>query len=110
MQKSLKDKIALNSSKQGDDEGEDELQMNDKKRCEYRKNVITKLDSFLMDPRISNKVAKKITQDLVETIDAEFESTNKKFGSAGGGDGKIKWYGVPHTERRSSKRYKGCYG
>ena len=40
----------------------------------------------------------------------EFERTNKKIGSAGGGNGKIKWYGVPHTERRSSKRYKGCYG
>ena len=110
MQESLKDKIALNSSKQGDDEDEDELQMDDKNRCEYRKSVITKLDSFLMDPRISNKVAKKITEDIVETIDEEFERTNKKFGSAGGGDGKIEWYGVPHTERRSSKRYKGCYG
>ena len=60
MQKSLKDKIALNLSKQGDDEGEDELQMDDKKRCKHRKNVITKLDSFLMSPRISNKVAKMI--------------------------------------------------
>ena len=72
--------------------------------------MITDIDRFLEDPRASKGCVSRVTTRIKEVIAEEMSSLHDKFGTNGGGEGKLEWSGSTDSYGPATKRYKGACG
>ena len=76
----------------------------------HRKDMITDIDRFLGDSRVTNDSVVRVSKRVREVIAEEMNSIHEKFGVNGGGDGKLEWCGTTDCRGPAKKRYKGACG